>query len=182
MVTKKKAPIGLIIFSALSFIPLIGVLFGIISIIIGLTNYTRNKIIFILGASGIGFTILIYGTLFIFYNHMEKSGKIDETKIQTTEMFLNNLSNEIENYKCKNGSFPDSLEQVSKQNSMIVIIDMYNTSNTETTDINEKRKTRNYFYKVDKDTFVLFSVGKDGKPFTKDDILPHDEKIKSLGE
>jgi hypothetical protein len=182
METKKKAPIGLIIFSALSFIPLIGVIFGIISIIIGLTNYTRNKLVFILGASGIGFTIIIYGTLFISYNKMEKSGKIDETRIQMTEMLLNNLSDELGNYKCKNGRYPDSLEQVSRLNSVIVITDMYNTSNTKTTDKKEKKKGQNYYYKVDKDTFVLFSVGKDGKPFTKDDILPHDNKIKPLGK
>jgi len=112
---------------------------------------------------------------------LEKNGTFDELQIQSTEMFLNNLSNEIENYKCKNGSYPDSLQQVSNMNSLIVITDMFNPNNSK--EETEKGKDScNYYYKVEKDTFVLFSVGKDGQAFTKDDILPHDKNIKPLGK
>ncbi len=183
METKKQAPITLIIFSALIFIPMIGVVFGIISIIIGLVNFTRFKLLFILGASGIGFTILIYGSLYLFEHGMEKNGKIDEMKAQTTEMFLNNLSNELQNYKCKYGNYPDSLGVILRLNSLIVINDMFNKNNAKSKfdkGLSNRKSSCNYFYKLNKDSFILFSVGKDGKPFTKDDILPHGKKIKPI--
>ncbi|MDP4227048.1 MAG: type II secretion system protein GspG [Bacteroidota bacterium] len=181
METKKRAPILLIILSALSFIPVIGVVFGIISIIIGLTDFKRFKLVFILGVSGIALTILIYGSLFFVQQNLKKNGTIDKMQIQTTEMFLNNLSNEIENYKCKNGSYPCSLQQVSNMNSLIVVTDMFNPNNSKKK-ADKSKESCNYYYKVEKDTFILFSVGKDGLPFTKDDILPHDKSIKPLGE
>jgi len=181
MENKKKTPVLLIIFSALSFIPMIGVVFGLISMIIGLTDFKRFKLIFILGASGIGLTILIYGSLFIVQQNLKKNGTFDELQTQSTEMFLNNLSNEIENYKCKNGSYPDSLQQVLNMNSLIVITDMFNPNNSKK-ETDKCKDSCNYYYKAEKDTFLLFSVGKDGKPFTKDDILPHDENIKPFGK
>lgn len=58
--TNKKIPTWLIIFSSLSFIPMVGVLFGAISIIIGLSNIKRFKLLFILAAYGIGLNMLIY--------------------------------------------------------------------------------------------------------------------------
>ena len=187
METKRKAPLLLIIFSALSFIPMVGVFFGIISIIIGLSNFTRLKLIFILGASGIGLTILIYGSLFFVQHELEKSGTFDKLRTQSTEMFLNNLTIELQNYKCKYGRYPDSLEEVSKLNSMIVITDIFNQNNAKNKFDKQKetlndKKSGNYFYKLEKDSFILFSVGKDGKPFTEDDILPHDKKIKPIGK
>ena len=60
---EKKAPVALIILSGLSFIPLIGVFFGLISIVISLFDFKRFKLLFILGLSGIIFTIVIYSTL-----------------------------------------------------------------------------------------------------------------------
>lgn len=178
----KKAPVILVVFSALSFIPLIGVVFGIISLIIGLINFKRFKLIFILGASGIGFTILLFSIIVIVIQKIEKSGKVDQMLTQTTEMFLNNLSNELENYKCKYGSYPDSLEQIKQRNSLAVITDMYSAKTMKKTDIKKHKRVGNFYYKVENDTFVLFSVGKDGIPFTKDDIFPHDKKIKPIGK
>jgi hypothetical protein len=184
MENNKKTPVLLIIFSALSFIPVIGLVFGFISIIIGLINFKRFKILFILGVSGIAVTILIYSCLFIVQHHMEKNGKFYELEAQTTEMFLNNLSNELENYKCKYGSYPDSLEQISRLNSMIVINDMFNKKKNsfEKFGIKKADKTPDFYYKLDSGKYKLFSVGKDGKPFTNDDIYPHDKKIKPFGK
>ncbi len=187
MENDKKVPVVLIILSALSFIPLLGVFFGIISIIIGLTDFKRFKLIFILGISGIGLTILIYSSLFFVKQYMEKSGKIDEMKTQVTEMVLNNLTNELENYKCKNGKYPDSLELVRNSNNFVSINDIFNPENAKSkfvkkNDTTKIKKSINYYYKLEKDSFILFSVGKDGKPFTKDDIYPHDKTIKKFGK
>jgi len=186
METKKKAPIGLIIFSALSFIPLIGIVFGIISVIIGLTNFRRLKLIFILGISGIGLSILIFGYQFFIFHNMEKSGEVDRMRIQTTEMFLNNLSNELVSYKLKNGVYPENLKSLERMNHSIVITDMFSKNIKGKFDEQNASKTNkkssNYFYKLEKDSFVLFSVGKDGKPFTKDDIFPHNKSIEKFGK
>jgi len=182
---KNKTPIILIILGSLSLIPFLGVIFGIIAIVISLFSFRRFKVLFILGISGIMITFFTFLGLSIHAINMEKSGKYDTIKIQTTEMFLNNVSDEIENYKYKNGSYPDSLEQIANSNKLVLITDIFNINNTN--NISGKKENSlnpkapgNYFYKVENDTFILFSVGKDGKRFTKDDILPHDNRIKNL--
>ena len=117
---------------------------------------------------------------------MEKSGEVDRMRIQTTEMFLNNLSNELVSYKLKNGVYPENLKSLERMNHSIVITDMFSKNIKGKFDEQNASKTNkkssNYFYKLEKDSFVLFSVGKDGKPFTKDDIFPHNKSIEKFGK
>lgn len=132
---EKKAPILLIIMSGLSFIPLIGVVFGLISIVISLFNFRRFKLLFILGLSGIIFTIAIYST-FYYFGSVKRGGTYEELKdilkVNNDLTLKDPITHVIKNYK------GDSL----------------------------------FYYKATPDSFLLFSVGFDGKPFTTDDIYP----------
>ena len=151
---KKDIPLLLIIFAALSFIPLIGVLFGIISIIISLYDFKRLKLISILGISGISLTIILYFGIVLF----TKSNIWNEGKKRITESALNNIILELDIYKCKYNKYPDSLEELKRVNNKLIINEIYPSI------INKHRKK--FYYKSNCDTFELFSVGKDGKPFT----------------
>ena len=71
----------------------------------------------------------------------------------------------VEFYKLKNGSYPDSLEQVNDDNSQTSLYDPLQSGGKVTTN-NEfnYQKLGNHYY--------LFSSGLDGIPNTKDDIYP----------
>ena len=62
---RKKLGAGAYVIGGLSFIPLIGVIFGIISIIWGLaTNKSGGKILAVIGTLGILSTVITYGWAF----------------------------------------------------------------------------------------------------------------------
>jgi hypothetical protein len=167
MIETKKPPIILIIFSGLSFIPVLGIFFGLISIVIGSINYERFKLVFWLGLSGIMLTVIIYSILGFSFYSMKKSGTIDSAVESFTKTNIKSVHTEILNYKCKNGKYPDSLYQLRKDNAYVFINDPFSES-----------KHNEFYYKIENDTFILFSIGKDRKPFTKDDIYPRIESNK----
>ena len=77
------------IFGGLSFIPLIGVLFGLISFIIGLIKFKyRGWILSLIGLGGIIFTIIIYSSLF-YFGLKHRGGIYDELREKTVIMNLN---------------------------------------------------------------------------------------------
>ena len=82
-----------------------------------------------------------------------------------SQMQLNTLMKDIEFYKIKNGAYPDSLEQISKDDPMAWIDDPLQSGfgNSENIKFNYQ-KVGNHYY--------LFSSGIDGIPNTKDDIYP----------
>ena len=173
---KNTPPVLLIILSACSFIPFFGIFFGVLSVIIGLIDFSRFRLIFILGVSGIGLTLLLAGSIFFMSKLLFNSDSVVRVKTEATEIFLSNLSGELENYKCMHGSYPDSLGKVSSSNNMIVTTDMFNTDYVKGNDKN-RTKVPEFYYRAENDTFVLFSVGRDGKAFTKDDIFPKKMRV-----
>lgn len=76
----------------------------------------------------------------------QKNNDID--RINASED-IDGLRFEIEAYKYENGSYPSSIEQITKMND---------------------RWGSPYIYKVEGNNFVLFSTGPDGKEGTEDDI------------
>ena len=148
-----------------SFIPLIGIVFGIISIVIGITKNIKPLII--LGLSGIVFTIIIYGSIF-YFGFSQRGGVYDQMRTQMAVSQLLDLVKEVEYYKIQNGHYPDKIEDLAtKENekSSIIIFDP--------TSIYRGGKVPHFYYRLDKnDSYFLLSVGNDGIPFTQDDILP----------
>ncbi len=164
----KKAPIGLIIFSGLSFIPAIGVFFGIISIMISLFNFKRFKLLFILGLSGIMLSIIIYSTLY-YFGEIERGGVFDKLSVDTDIELLKQINIELANYKLRHGVYPSNLIELNKEAKYITIEDPIIFK------VKDYKGDSLFYYQLTSDSVNVFSVGMDGKPFTKDDIHSYDK-------
>lgn len=159
----KKRDIS-ILFSCLSFIPFIGVLFGLINIaynsIKNKKKKKRNILISIFGIFlSINFSFIIFQ--FGFFENGGVWGKFSVT-------LLTRLVHTIEYYKIENGEYPVRLTKMKEElsnDSMIMIYDPLFFF--------VKRQRVFYYRIIDKDHYYLFSVGVDNKPFTEDDIYPN---------
>jgi len=145
----------------LGLIPLVGGFVGIGLIILGIFKY-RDKKLIIIGTAALLFTVAIYSSLFYMTDYSDTVGK-GTAKI--SEKFLNSLVKDIEFYKLKNGSYPDSLEQLLSNNDIVEIYDPMLTRRPGA-------KETKFNYKKTGDTYILFSSGLDRIPNTKDDIYP----------
>jgi hypothetical protein len=166
---KEAGCLGYVI-GGMSFIPLIGVLFGIIAIIWGFViKHTKLKIV---GACGIAFTVLLYSALG-YFAFVQEGGVYDELRGGLTKTQLTSAVQAIEFYKVQNGHYPESLEILQKslpENSMVFLHDA--------TQVNTDGKL--YYYKlIDESSYHIRSYGRDGLINTADDILP--APIKNVG-
>ena len=182
--TSPQTKIGIFpyIIAGMSFIRLIGVLFGIIAIIWGLILLKRGgKRLIIIGLLGISLTVTLYGSLY-YFGFVQRGGVYDELRKDLAQNNLNSLVQTVEFYKTQNGSYPDSLktlESAAPQGSFVFI--------TDPTDVTSQPPREFYYQTVGTDKYYLRSVGPDGQPFTDDDIVPQiasaaDSKIGLLTE
>lgn len=156
------------VLGGMSFIPLIGVLFGIIAIVWGLvTQKLGGKRLAAIGAAGISFTIILYGALF-YFGFMQRGGVYDDLRTKLAQTTLNSLVQSIEFYKVQHGAYPESLKVLQEslpKESLVAVFDP--------TDVKVEGQPRYFYYeRVGQDHYLLRGVGPDGLPFTADDILP----------
>ena len=149
-----------------SFIPAVGVVFGIVAIVWGVLR--RVRLLVILGSAGILFSVVIYSALFYFGFH-KRGGIHDKLRSQLAVTMLNGAVKEVEYYKLQHGRYPSSIQDLNTndKDKLPTVIDP--------TFIERKSTTNKYFfYELDTSgtTYFLRSVGPDGIPFTADDILP----------
>jgi len=159
------------VISGVSFIPGIGVIFGIIAIIWGLvTKKLGGKKLAIIGACGIGLNIIIYSSLF-YFGFVQKGGVYDDLRVQLSKNTITSLVQTIEFYKTRNGQYPESLEVLHKslpENSMVFVHDP--------THVQMGGEQRYYHYELkDQNHYYLLGIGQDEMPYTSDDILPNVE-------
>lgn len=152
----------------LSFIPLVGVLFGIVAIAWGLLTKKRGgKKLAIIGTCGIAFTVILYSSLF-YFGFVKRGGIYDDLRAQLAESTLVQVVQAIEFYKIQNGNYPDSLKILKDslpENSMLFVHDA--------TDVKMGSESRYYHYElIGENHYYLLGVGPDGLAFTPDDILP----------
>ncbi|MDE1975190.1 MAG: type II secretion system protein GspG [Patescibacteria group bacterium] len=114
------------IFGGLSFIPLIGVLFGIIAIIIGLIKKTRGQIF--LGICGILVTVFIYGSLY-YFGFVAQTGIYADLKIKLASQLISTDAGQISLYKSQHGRLPVTLNDlgVPSQTNMFFASDPWGT-------------------------------------------------------
>lgn len=155
--TKSKPPYLL---GLLCLIPLVGAFVGLGLLLYGLIKY-KDKRLSIIGAAGILFTVLVYGSLFYAMKNASifKKGFADISQIQ-----LNSLTKNIEFYKLQHGQYPDSLQQLLDDDKLAPI--------TDAIQLNQRRENSNYNYQRIGDKYMLFSAGQDGIPNTQDDLFP----------
>jgi hypothetical protein len=170
-VSVNKDNLGFIpyIFGGLSFIPLCGVPFGVISIIWGLISKKRgSKILVIIGGLGIAVTIILYGSLY-YFGFIQRGGVYDSLRENLAETQLNNLVPIIEFYKLQYGEYPLTLSDLANaqpEGQPIFIWDpTIMTGNIE---------SRQFYYELTNNSsnYYLLGVGADNTPYTSDDMLP----------
>ena len=156
------------VIGGISYIPLLGVPFGLVAIIWGLiTKKTGGKKLAIIGGGGILFTIVLYSALF-YFGFVQRGGVYDDLRSKLSETMLTSLVQSIEFYKVQNGKYPETLEILQKslpQNSMVTVFDP--------TDVQIGGQPRYYHYElIDNEHYYLLGVGPDGHAFTADDVVP----------
>ena len=155
------------IIAGMSFIPLIGVLFGIIAIIWGITTRNRGgKRLIVIGLLGIALTVTLYSALY-YFGFVKRGGLYDELRKDLAQNNLNALVQSVEFYKTQHGRYPDSLktlENTAPQGSFVFI--------TDPTDIENQPPREFYYQPVGDNKYYLRGVGTDGQAFTADDIVP----------
>jgi hypothetical protein len=148
----------------MSFIPLIGVLFGIIAIIWGFI--AKNSKLKYVGAAGILFTVVLYGSLG-YFGFVQEDGVYDELRATMAKTQLTSAVQAIEFYKIQNREYPDSLETLQEslpENSMVFLHDSAQVNMDE---------AKLYYYKlINENSYHIRSYGRDGLLNTEDDILP----------
>ncbi|MBY6196853.1 hypothetical protein [Vibrio hangzhouensis] len=162
---KQQGPgcLGFVV-GGMSFIPLIGVLFGIVAVIWGFkAKSTKLKVI---GFAGIAFTFILYGTLG-YFGFVQKGGVYDDLRSQLVKVQLTNSVQAIELYKVQHGRYPASLEVLQKSLPEGSLVSLYDAAQISIS--GEKW----YFYTViDENHYHIRSYGRDGLIATEDDILP----------
>jgi hypothetical protein len=156
------------VIGGMSFIPLLGLLFGLIAVVWGLaTNKQGGKRLAAIGLGGISFTIVLYGALY-YFGFKQRGGIYDDLRIRLAQTEINSLVQSIEFYRTQHGGYPESLEALKASlpsASLVSVIDP--------TDVRSGGHPRAFFYeRVGDAHYYLRGVGPDGHPFTADDIVP----------
>ena len=93
------------------------------------------------------------------------SDTVRKQTVPVSQRFLNSLVKDIEFYKTINGTYPDSLEQLTENNEIAYIHDpLLFQPGTKNTKFNYQKIGNRY---------TLFSSGVDRIPNTSDDIYPN---------
>lgn len=148
----------------LGFIPLVGFFVGIGLTLYGLIKYKDKKLI-IIGVFCMLFTVFVYSFMYL---GIEKFSKVKESWVELSQYQINTLVKDIEYFKLENGSYPNNLKQLETNKGFVNIQDPVKGLKASEKDV--------FVYKNLGDKYLLYSVGLDGKPNTKDDIYP---KVKS---
>ncbi len=156
------------VIGGLSFIPLVGIPFGIVALIWGITTKKLGgKKLALIGSLGIIFTVVLYGGLF-YFGFAKRGGVYDDLRTKLAQNSLNSVVQAVEFYRVQHGSYPESLKALQEslpKDSMVFFIDP--------TDVKFSGTPRYFYYeRVGADHYYLRGVGPDGLPFTSDDILP----------
>ena len=152
--SKPKSALGWV-FGGLSFIPAIGVFFGVITIIIGAKRKIRGQIF--LGIAGILFTIIMYGSLY-YFAVVAKTGPYVDLKIKIASQIVNTDAGKILLYKNQHGKLPTKLSDLGTPSET----NFFSTTDPWMTEISYTAKNDG--------TFELRSAGPDKVLDTADDI------------
>jgi hypothetical protein len=168
--TEEQEQLGIFpyVIGGASFIPGIGIIFGIIALLWGLlTEKLGGKKLAIIGACGIGFSGVLYGSLF-YFGFVQRGGIYDDLRSQLSQSTITSLVQAIEFHKVQNGEYPSTLEELRESlpdNSMVFVFDP--------ADIQMGDEPRYYHYELkDESHYYLLGVGADKKPYTNDDLVP----------
>ena len=158
------------VIGGLSFIPLVGVLFGLVAIVWGLIARKRGGgKLALVGAAGIAFSIILYGGFF-YFGFVQRGGIYDDLRAKLAQNNLNALVMSVELYKLGHGEYPDTLDTLKAS---------LKTGSVETITVIDPRIGASgqadqlfYYKRVDADHYYLRGVAPDGKPFSPGALVP----------
>ena len=147
--------------SILSFVPLLGAIWGLVCVVYGYVQRRRGGLVIAaVGLAGFLFTVGLYGYLFVQLSH--PTGTLAEAqKGLLRQHTLPDLVRRLEYYKLQNGRYPQRLEDMGREVVSLLAL-------------HPKGSFGKIHYDLSADgrTYHLFAVGPDGEPFTSDDIPP----------
>jgi len=154
----------------LSFIPLVGVLFGAAAIAWGLLTKRRGgKALVLMGLAGIGLTVTLYGGLF-YFGFVQRGGMYDGLRAKLAQSNLDSLVPTVEFYKLSHGEHPESLE-ASRSSLPKGSFAALNVSDPRM--ISSGEDGQSFYYKrVDPNHYYLRGLAPDGKPFSPGALVP----------
>lgn len=174
---KEKHGVFPFILAGISFIPLIGVLFGIVCILLALIARKANsKLLGILGGCGIAVTVLLYGVLLPVVISLFGEGFFTKGFEPHAISTMTNLVRTIEYYKLQNSRYPENLNELRstlKEGELVMTYDVSGPAK-----LGEHHREFHYEIIGDGKKYLLFGVGSDGIPFTNDDIFPIIDPVK----
>ncbi|UJZ96490.1 hypothetical protein IHC92_18160 [Photobacterium damselae subsp. damselae] len=167
---KEKYDIGCfsVLVGFLSFIPIIGTIFALISIIWGLIK--KSKTLIVMGSLGLLFTVIfiVYSNYNIFHKDI---GYFSELRKKSAIDNLNNLVKGLEIYQKKYGKYPNDLQQLL---AGLPEQPEYRDKVYDPTLVGPDGSLDKFHYElVNKKFYILVSKGFDGKLYTNDDIYPN---------
>lgn len=187
-----------IVFGALGFIPVVGRLFLIASIVLGIIAIAKRKkkaicgiIGLVLGLVALILKIITMVALFSMGGQIMEMA-MDELPPVIAQEQLPQTVKYLEDYKAEYGEYPELLADLDKlgDNAFAATIDPMGTKDIIakafagefSEDMDEEAALElmpQYYYERLDDGYYLFSNGADQMPFTEDDIMPDMARIQS---
>jgi hypothetical protein len=163
-----------------SFIPIIGIVTGPVSIATGLSKRRAGGMkVALIGFAGLVFSLM--GGVTDFYVKAKKqAGVFEPQPALLTKKRLNDLARRLETYRENNGIYPESLNLIQSQpDTTISILDPMDPR-----PVHENQRRLAYEPDPSGLSYRLYSAGADGLPGTRDDIFPdlHPEDIDGAGD
>ncbi|RZJ71054.1 hypothetical protein [Flavobacterium sp.] len=160
--SKNKLTLSDYVVGLFGLIPILGLLLGIILVDDGKKRNLKG--LKIIGSINIGATMLfvLIGIPLLF-----NSQAVRESEKKLTVYLLNEIVKDLEYYKQHNGGFPESLNELKKQNAMFIDEEVIKEAG-----IFAKQKHIKFYYKKENGSYVLKSYGIDRILNTDDDIYP----------
>jgi Type II secretion system (T2SS), protein G len=155
------------ILSICCLIPAFGTILGIVLLFIAVFKFKSKMLFIVVFTATIGGVIIGYISYVQERNELKYGAFAGAVFSKFVAEDLGRIAKKLEKYKIKYGNYPDSLEQLRKDNRGISFKDPLLTRNSEA------HKFLNYYYKKDGDKYLLFSSGIDCIPNTADDIYPN---------
>ena len=172
---KDKSKLGKFpyVIGCLSYVPLIGVVFGIVAVVWGVvTDKLGGRRLAFVGAGGIAVTVVIVGAIYSWHLHLIASNQ--ELRIELAQDSIDILVHAVERKKEQTGTYPASLEALNQSSNGRYTLYVFDPTNIDV--IGLYRQARHFHYDlVDEDHYYLLGVGPDLEPYTNDDVLPNVE-------
>jgi len=164
--TKKTSIKKFFYLSFFCLVPAFGIVVGIILSIYAIFRFKSIALFLtILFMTAGGMLLIKLDTVYL-KNRMKYSKDVENSFTLLAANELDEIAQSLQKYKLKHGYFPDSLQQLEKEDVFLSIKDPLLARNPEA------HRTLYFNYKKTEAGYILFSSGPDGIPNTKDDIYP----------